>query len=47
MNPLHFGWEADATHKTLVPKIKVDGTPDAPEDVLKLVRCGCLSDHSC
>ncbi len=47
MDLLKFGWEADHTNKSLIPKIICDGVLYAPEQVLKLVCCGCASEKSC
>ena len=47
LSAVEHGWEADETNKCLIPRNMRDGVPYAPEDILKLVRCGCTSDRAC
>ena len=47
MDPVHFGWEAEHANKSLIPSNMCQGTPYAPEQVLKLIRCGCSSEKAC
>ena len=47
MDPVHFGWEIDHVNKCLIPRNISQGTAYAPENVLKLVRCGCDSEKAC
>ena len=47
LDPLQCGWDEDETNKCLIPKYKTNQAPDAPDNVLKLVRCGCASDRPC
>ena len=47
MDPVQYGWEADHANKCLHPRNMSHGTAYAPEKVLKLVRCGCVSERAC
>lgn len=47
LNAVDYGWEADDTNKCLIPRNMKDGVPYAPEHILKLVKCGCLSERPC
>ena len=47
LNAVDFGWEVDDTNKSLIPRNLADGVPYAPDNILKLVRCGCSSDQPC
>ena len=47
LNPLQYGWEIDPSGMFLILKISTDGTPMAPEYILKLIKCGCKSTFPC
>ena len=42
-----YGFEADHEITCLNPTFKKAGTPDSPESLLKLIRCGCSSGEPC
>ena len=45
--PTEHGWVKDDTNKTLVPKTVPEGVCLAPNEILKLIRCGCESATAC
>ena len=47
LDPRDYGWEADDTNKSLLPTTVAEGVALAPDDVLKLIRCGCTSESAC
>ncbi len=47
LDAVDYGWEVDETNKCLNPRNMADGIPYAPEHILKLVRCGCVSERAC
>ena len=44
ISPVDFGWEDDHTNKSLIPRNMADGVAYANEHILKLVRCGSVSE---
>lgn len=47
LNAVEYGWEADHTNKCLIPRNMSEGVAYAPEQILKLVKCGCVSSRPC
>ena len=47
LNAVDYGWEADEASKCLIPPNMAEGAPYVPEQILKLVKCGCVSERSC
>jgi len=47
LNAVDYGWEADEANKCLIPRNMAEGVPHAPEQILKLVKCGCVSERPC
>jgi len=47
LNVVDYGWEADEANKCLIPRNIAEGVSYAPEQILKLVKCGCVSERSC
>jgi len=47
LNAVDYGWEADGANKCLIPRNMAEGVPCAPEQILKLVKCGCVSERPC
>jgi len=47
LNAVDYGWEADEANKCLIPRNMAEGVPYAPEQILKLVKCGCVSERPC
>ena len=47
LDAVEYGWETDDTNKCLIPRNMADGVSYAPEDILKLVRCGSSSERPC
>ena len=47
LNATEYGWEQDQVIKTLVPRNLPDGVPYAPDQILKMIRCGCSSQTPC
>jgi len=47
LNAVDYGWEADEANKCLIPRNMAEGVPYAPEHILKLVKCGCVSQRPC
>jgi len=45
--PTDFGREKDEATKSLLPVTVAEGVALAPPDVLKLTRCGCVTDQLC
>ena len=47
IDPTAFGWSLEEASKTLIPTTLPSGTPLAPDDLLKPVRCSCSSETPC
>ena len=47
LSVLNYGWEVDDANKCLIPRNVAEGVPYAPEKILKLVKCGCISQRPC
>ena len=47
LDPKDYGFEAYHINKTLNPRPVTDGVVEAPEFILKLVKCGCASSQAC
>ena len=47
LDPQEFGFKTDDTNKVWIPRALPSGVDEAPEYVLKLVKCGCESNTSC
>ena len=47
LNPTDHGWYHPKGSTMLFPPIVPQGTPLAPADLLKLIKCGCCSDNPC
>ena len=47
LDPFLYGWEIDPSGTFLIPKISTDGVSMAPDDILKLIKCGCKSNAPC
>ena len=45
LNAVDYGWEADEANKCLIPSRNM--AEWAPEQILKLVKCGCISERPC
>ena len=46
INPVHYGWSLESSDTLLSVALPRDVSP-ALDDVLKLIRCGCLSSRPC
>jgi len=46
LNAVDYGWEADEANKCLIPR-NMAGVPYAPKQILKLVKCGSVSERPC
>ena len=47
LNAVDYGWEVDEANKCLIPRNVAEGIPYAPEQIMKLVKCGCVSQRPC
>ena len=47
LNPTEHGWYHPEGSAMLLPTIVPQGTPLAPADLLKLIKCGCCSNNPC
>jgi hypothetical protein len=47
LDPVQYGWSRDQTSNMLVPVPLPSGVSPAPQDVLKMIRCGCSSNRPC
>lgn len=47
LSVFNYGWEVDDANKCLIPRNVAEGVPYAPEKILKLVKCGCISQRPC
>ena len=47
LNPEEYGWIRDGPSKCLLPVLLPPGTAAAPNEVLKMIRCGCESEQPC
>ena len=47
LSAVDYGWEVDKTNKCLIPRNMAEGVLYAPEQILKLVKCGCASQRPC
>ena len=47
LDPKQFDYEADHINKRLIPRPLAQNVEVAPENLMKLVRCGCCSGQSC
>ena len=42
-----YGWEVEASGTFLIPTVSTNGIPMAPDNILKLIKCGCQSSSPC
>ena len=47
LDPVQYGWSLDAASGILVPVSLPPDVSPAPDDVLKLIKCGCASSTPC
>lgn len=47
VNVLDFGWAHDEASKCLVPVAVPHGVKLVPDNILKIIRCGCCSESAC
>ena len=47
LDPSNFGWYKDEDTRCLLPVMLPPGVKVAPQEVLKLIRCGCSSHSPC
>ena len=47
INPVIYGWSLDESSDTLLHVALPPDVSPAPDEVLKLIRCGCLSSRPC
>ena len=47
MDPVEFGFDADHVNKVLEPRPLASNVEVVPENILKMISCGCSSEQSC
>ena len=47
LNPAEYGWIRDEPSKCLLPVLLPPGKAAAPDELLKMIRCGCESEEPC
>lgn len=47
LDPTEHGWYHPEGSTMLLPTVVPPGTPLAPDDLLKVIKCGCCSDKPC
>jgi hypothetical protein len=42
-----YGWEVDKANKSMISQHVIEEIPYAPEQIMKLVKSGCVSQRLC